>query len=257
MYSAVVSLIVSLLASSASYAAAGHAEPWQFGFQDASSPMMERLTEFHDLLLVIIFAIAIFVLVLLVYVCFRYRRKANPNPSKVSHNTLIEIIWTAVPILILLVIVIPSLRLLYFVDQEKEADMTLKVIGYQWYWGYQYPDNGDISFDSYILKDDELKEGDRRLLSVDNPVVLPIDTTVRIQLTAADVIHSWAVPSLGVKRDAVPGRLNETWLRIDKPGTYFGQCSELCGYGHGFMPIEIKAVTKEEFAKWVEAKKNG
>lgn len=246
---------ISLLFSTLSFADSGQPEPWQFGFQESASSIMTKLDNFHDMLLVIIFAIAIFVLALLIYVCIRFSRKNNPNPSKTSHNTLLEIIWTAVPVIILLIIVVPSLRVLYYLDGERESDMTLKVIGYQWYWGYEYPDNGDIKFDSYMLKDDELEENDVRLLSVDNEVVLPINTNVRIQLTAADVIHSWAIPALGIKRDAVPGRLNETWVNIDKVGTYYGQCSELCGVGHGFMPIEIKAVTKEEFAQWVEKKK--
>jgi cytochrome c oxidase subunit 2 len=255
LYASLSALVLFITASSAS--ATGKAEPWQFGFQEAASPIAARLSEFHDLLLVVIFSISIFVAALMVYVCLRYRRSVNPNPSKNSHNMRLEFIWIAVPFIIVCMLVVPSFKVLYYVDGEVEADMTLKVVGNQWYWGYQYPDNGDIAFDSYMLKEDELKEGDLRLLSVDNPVVLPINTTVRIQLTAADVIHAWAVPSLGIKRDAVPGRLNETWVLIDKPGTYYGQCSELCGYGHGFMPIEIKAVTKEEFAKWVESQKNG
>jgi cytochrome c oxidase subunit 2 len=246
-----IGIIISLLFSTQALAD-GQPFPWQMGFQEAASPMMERYDDFHDMLNVIIITVAIFVFILLTYTCVRFHQKNNPKPSKTTHNTLLEIVWTAVPVIILVIVAIPSLRLLYYVDDDVDADMTLKVIGYQWYWGYQYPDHGDIAFDSYMLKDDELGENDPRLLAVDNRVVLPIDTKVRVQLTAADVIHAWAIPALGVKIDAVPGRLNETWLEITKPGTYYGQCSELCGVGHGFMPIAIEAVTKERFEQWVE-----
>nr|WP_206374308.1 cytochrome c oxidase subunit II [Sneathiella chinensis] len=212
--------------------------------------------DFHQLLLVIITAITVLVLVLLVYVVVRFNRKANPNPSKTSHNTLIEIIWTVVPVLILVVIAIPSFNLLYFGDRVEKADMTLKAIGYQWYWGYEYMDEDGLAFEAVMLEDNELKEGQPRLLATDNTVVVPVDTNIRLLITAEDVIHSWAMPALGVKMDAVPGRLNETWMRVEKEGMYYGQCSELCGARHGFMPIAVKAVSKEEYAKWlVEAKK--
>lgn len=233
----------------------GIPQPWQMGFQEAASPVKERIEDFHNLLLIVITAITLFVLVLLTYTCIRFRAKANPVPSKTTHNTLIEIIWTVIPVLILVVISIPSIRLLYYMDHVEKPDMTLKVIGYQWYWGYVYPDQGDIAFESYLVKDEDLKPGQLRLLEVDNEVVLPVDTNIRIIMTAADVIHAWAVPALGIKKDAVPGRLNETWVRIDKPGVYYGQCSELCGQGHGFMPIKIRAVTKPEFESWVASKK--
>jgi cytochrome c oxidase subunit 2 len=239
---------------------AAHADqpnPWQIGFQEAASPVMRQMYEFHGMLLVIITVITIFVTFLLAYICVRFYRKVNKTPSKVSHNTLIEIVWTVIPILILIVIAIPSLRLLYKSDVVPEAEMTLKAIGYQWYWGYQYPDHGDIAFDSYMIPDDEIdvSKGQVRLLEVDNRIVLPIDTVIRIQLTAADVIHAFAIPAFGLKVDAVPGRLNEAWVKIEKPGVYRGQCSELCGIGHGFMPIVIEAVSKEEFAAWVEGAK--
>lgn len=230
-------------------------KPWQLGFQDPASPRMEYLNVFHDFLLIVITAISVFVLCLLVYVCMRFSAKRNPNPSKTSHNTLIEIVWTAIPALILVFIFIPSYRLLGYLDHIEDAEMTLKVTGLQWYWNYQYPDHGGFAFDSYMIADKDIKESQLRLLDVDNRVVLPVDTTVRIQITAADVIHAWAIPSMGIKTDAVPGRLNETWLRIDKPGVYYGQCSELCGSGHGFMPIVIQAVPKEVFAEWVEKAK--
>ncbi len=237
------------------YGQAGLAEPlkdWQLGFQEASSPVMEKIDWLHNYVLIIITAITVFVTGLLVYVMIRFRRSANPNPSKTTHNVLIEIIWTAVPVLILIAIVVPSFRLLYFMDRHPNPEMTLKVIGYQWYWGYEYPDHGDFAFDSYMIPDEEIKEGQVRLLEVDNRVVLPVDTDIRILITAADVIHAWALPALGVKIDAVPGRTNETWVRIDEPGIYRGQCSELCGAYHGFMPVVIEAVSKEEFERWTK-----
>ena len=199
-------------------------------------------------------AITVFVLGLMVYVMVRFNAKANPVPSKTSHNTLIEVVWTVIPILILLVIAVPSFRLLY--DQATpEADMTIKATGYQWYWGYEYPDHGDIAFDALMLEDDELQPGQPRLLTTDNAVVVPVDTTVRVLVTAADVIHNWAMPAFGVKMDAYPGRLNETWFRANQTGIYYGQCSELCGIRHSFMPIMVKVVEKEEFTAWVEQAK--
>ena len=227
---------------------------WQLGFQEAASPVMEELQKFHDILLIMVYGVSIFVVVLLIYVCLRFRESKNPTPSKTSHNTLLEVVWTAVPVLILVILAVPSLRTLYMAEEKVEADITLKVVGYKWNWEYIYPEE-DISFISNIIKDEDLKEGDIRLLEVDERVVLPVDTNVRVQVTAADVIHSWAVPALGVKKDAIPGRLNETWLRINKPGVYYGQCSELCGEGHGFMPIAIEAVSKQEYAQWVESQK--
>lgn len=248
--------IFSLFAAFAGSAFADYPRPWQVGFQEAATPVMEKITEFHDILLVVIYSIGIFVFLLLVYTCIRYSAKNNPVPSKTSHNTLIEIIWTAVPVIILVLLCIPSMRTLYFAQKADDADMTIKVIGNQWYWSYQYPDQGNIAFDSYIIKDADLKPGQMRLLEVDNHLVVPVDTKIRVQLTAVDVIHSWAVPSFGVKTDSVPGRLNETWFKATKIGTYYGQCSELCGVGHGFMPIAVDVVSKEDFDKWVvEAKK--
>jgi len=241
----------AFLASVAPALADSMPRPWQLGFPASASPVMDEMHHFHNILLVIITVITVFVTVLLAYTCIRFRAKRNPVPSKTTHNTLIEIIWTAIPVLILVLIAIPSIRLLYFSDRIEKPDMTLKVIGYQWYWGYVYPDQGDIAFESYMIKDEDLKAGQLRLFDVDKEVVLPIDTNVRVLMTGADVIHAWSVPALGVKKDAVPGRLNETWLRINKTGIYYGQCSELCGPGHGFMPIKVRAVTKPEFAAWV------
>ncbi|MCP5372368.1 MAG: cytochrome c oxidase subunit II [Hyphomicrobiales bacterium] len=228
------------------------AHPWQMYFQEAGSPTAERVFELNTLLLVIEVAIVIFVLALLVFILIRFNHKANPVPSKTSHNTLLEIVWTAVPILILVVIAVPSLKVLYFADKAPDADMTLKVTGHQWYWSYEYPDNGEFAFDSILVPKEDLKEGQPRLLTVDNEVVLPINTKIRLLMTSEDVIHNWAVPSLGVKLDTTPGRVNETWTLIRKEGRYRGQCSELCGVNHGFMPIVVHAVSKEAFAEWVK-----
>jgi cytochrome c oxidase subunit II len=245
-----------LLAGGVFAAYAAQPEPWQMNLQPPASPVNERMHAFHNLLLVVITAISLFVLALLVYTCWRFSEKRNPVPSRRSHHTILEIVWTAVPVLILVIIAIPSFRLLYYVDVVPESEMTLKVVGHQWYWSYEYPDHGNISFDANMVQDADLKPGDVRLLNTDNPVVLPIDTNVRVQLTGADVIHSWGVPSMGWTTDAVPGRLNERWLRIEEPGTYYGQCRELCGDLHAYMPIMIKAVTKEEFVAWTEAEQD-
>ena len=242
----------SALAEHAGAVHTGQPVDWQMGFQAAASPVMEGITDFHNMLLVIITVITIFVTVLLLYVITRFKESSNPVPSRVTHNTALEVAWTVVPILILVTIAIPSFKLLYFEDRAADAEMTIKAIGEQWYWTYEYPDNGNFTFDSIMLEEDEL-DGHPRLLGVDNPVVLPVDTTVRVLLAAppAGVIHSRAMPALGVKTDAIPGRLNETWLKITQEGWYYGQCSELCGTGHAFMPIAIKAVSKEAFAAWV------
>ncbi len=228
---------------------------WQLGFRDAASLTMERITEFHNLLLIIITAISIFVLVLLLYVMFRFSEKRNPTPSKTTHNTLIEVLWTTIPVIILVVIAIPSFKLLYFADRVEEAEMTIKAIGRQWYWSYEYPDYENFTFDATIVDEEDLVEGQKRLLETDNHVVLPVDTRIRLLITASDVLHSFALPAMGIKLDAVPGRLNETWVQITREGTYYGQCSEICGTGHSYMPITLKAVSKEAFAVWVEGAK--
>jgi len=232
-------------------ALAQQATPWQLGFQDAHSPIMERMTSFHDFLLWVIFAISIFVLALLLYVIVRFREKANPNPSKVTHNTLVEILWTVIPVVILFVIGFFSLPLLYATDDTTDADLTIKAIGNQWNWTYEYPDHGDFSFTALMVQEADLKEGQPRLLTADENVVLPVGKKIRVLVTATDVLHSFAVPSLGTKVDAVPGRINETWFLINEPGMYYGQCSELCGKDHAFMPIAIKAVSEAEFQAWV------
>ncbi len=231
----------------------GMAKPWQLGFQPPATPVMEQLYAMHDYLLVLITAISVFVLLLLTYICLRYHHKRNPVASKTTHNTKLEIIWT-IAIFILVVIAIPSLRLHYYMQRIVDPDLTVKVTGYQWYWHYDYPDNGGFGFDSYIKKGADLQPGDIRQLAVDNALVVPVNTKVRVLITGADVIHSWAVPAFGVKKDAVPGRLNETWFEATKIGTFYGQCSQLCGVGHGFMPIAVQVVSKDDFAAWVKAK---
>jgi len=232
-------------------ATAGQPVDWQMGFQEPASPVMESINDFHNLLLVIIFSIVAFVSALLLIVFVRFNAKANPVPSKTSHNTPLEVVWTIVPIMILVVIAIPSFKLLYFYDKVPDSAMTIKAVAHQWYWSYEYPDDGDFAFDAMMLEEEDLEEGDPRLLATDTKIVLPVDTDVRVLISTEDVIHSWAVPALGVKMDATPGLLNETWLRITKEGKYYGQCSELCGVNHGFMPIEIHAVSKDAYAAWV------
>ncbi len=234
------------------FAAEGKPEDWQLGFQPAATPIAEQMHDFHNLLLVIITAIVIFVLALLVWVMVRYNEKANPEPSKTSHNTLIEVVWTVVPVLILLVIAIPSFRLLYAQFDIPKADVTIKATGYQWYWSYSYPDHGGIAFDSILVEKDDLKPGQPYLLAVDNDVVVPVNKVVHVLVTASDVMHNWAMPAFGSKMDAIPGRTNLTWFKATKPGVYFGQCSELCGSRHAYMPIAVRVVSEEEFAAWVE-----
>ena len=247
-------LMTWLASASAAFAYEGMAKPWQLGFQDPASPVMERLVQAHDYLLVLITLIALFVLCAIIYICVRFSKKRNPVASKTTHNAKLEVIWTTIPILILVAIAIPSLRIHYFMERIVDPGLTIKVVGYQWYWHYEYPDNGGINFDSYIKKDADLKPGDHRMLSVDNRLVVPVDTNVRVLVTGADVIHSFALPAFGIKRDGIPGRLNETWFRAEHTGTFYGQCSELCGVGHGFMPIVIDVVSKEDFAKWTKEK---
>jgi cytochrome c oxidase subunit 2 len=258
--SAVLTAIMLSLFSGIGVAAAedgvvGAPQPWQLGLQASASPVKEQLTDFHNLLVVVITGITLLVLALLIYVMVRFNSRSNPAPTRTSHNTVIEVLWTVVPVIILVIIAVPSFKVLYYMDKTQDAEMTLKVTGRQWYWDYSYPDQGDIGFSSYMIPDDEIKPGQKRLLEVDNRIVLPVDTNIRILVTAGDVIHSWAMPALGIKKDAIPGRINETWARIDKEGVYYGQCSEICGTNHGFMPIAIEAVSKERFQQWVEEAK--
>jgi cytochrome c oxidase subunit 2 len=231
---------------------AAEPQPWQLGMQPPVSPGKESLHSLHDLLLWIITITVIFVLALLVYVMVRFRASANPNPSRTSHNTMIEVIWTVVPVIILVVIAVPSFRLLYFLDRNTEAEMTIKVTGHQWYWNYAYPDHGDFAFDSYMIPDEDLQPGQRRLLEVDNALVVPVGKDIRVLVAGADVMHSWLVPAIGVQLYTVPGRINETWFRIDKPGTYYGQCNQICGVNHAYMPVKVEAVSEAEFEAWVK-----
>ncbi len=259
LYPGLLALVLILSAFPALADAIGAAKPWELGFQPAASPVAERMHQFHDMLLWIITGISLFVLLLLIIVVVRFNARANPIPSARTHNVPLEIVWTVLPVVILIVIAVPSLSLLYYGDRTAKPEMTLKVTGYQWYWGYEYPEYEGLSFLSNLIPDKDIdkSKGQMRLLSVDNPVVLPVETNIQFIVTAQDVIHSFAVPSFGVKTDAVPGRLNESWTRIERPGIYYGQCSELCGQNHAFMPIEVHAVPKEDFKAWAEAAKAG
>ncbi len=234
---------------------ANEPKDWQLGFQKSASKGMDDIVWFHDYMLVpIITAITAFVLFLLLYVCVRYRASKNKVPSTTSHNTLIEVIWTLVPCLILIVMAVPSFKVLYSQDEIPKADVTIKAIGYQWYWGYEYPDE-NIIFDSYMVDEKDLKENQPRLLAVDNAVYVPVNKVIKVMITANDVLHAWALPSFGVKRDAIPGRINETWFKADRTGTFYGQCSELCGIKHAFMPITVNVVSLDEYNKWLEEAK--
>jgi cytochrome c oxidase subunit 2 len=250
--SGLVALGAALLPAVALAQNDGGPRPWEVWLQPPQSPVDVELHAFMGLLQWIITAIALFVLVLLLYACWRFAESRNPVPSRRSHNTVLEIVWTGVPVLILIIIAIPSFKLLYFVDVVPKTDMTLKAIGHQWYWSYEYPDNGKFTFDANLVDQSDLKPGQKYLLQTDNEIVLPVETNIRLQTTATDVIHSWTIQQFGIKLDAEPGHLNQVWFRINEPGMYYGQCSELCGVNHGYMPITIKAVSKEEFDAWVK-----
>jgi cytochrome c oxidase subunit 2 len=228
---------------------------WQIGFQPAATERMEEINAFHQMLLYIITIISLFVLGLLVYIMVRFNEKANPAPSKVTHNSLLEVVWTLIPVVILVVIAIPSFRILYYQDVIPEADITIKAIGKQWYWTYEYPDHGNFSFDALMVPErrtaPEVADGEPRLLAATNRVVVPVNANVHLLVTSADVIHSWTIPSFGSKIDAVPGRINETWFNATREGVYYGQCSELCGARHAFMPIAVEVVSQARFNQWV------
>jgi cytochrome c oxidase subunit II len=241
---------VASAASGAAFAELGQPAPWEFRLQEAATPVMENITWFHNFLTVLIFVITLFVLGLLVAVVVKFNAKANPVPSRTTHNTLIEVAWTLIPVLILVSIAVPSFRLLFLELDIPKADLTIKATGKQWYWSYAYPDNGKFEFDSLMAQDKQ-----PRLLGVDNEMVVPVNKIVRVETTGADVIHSFAVPAFGIKIDAIPGRLNETWFKATKTGMFYGQCSELCGKDHAFMPIAVRVVSDQEFASWVEAAK--
>ena len=250
-----VTIIATLGGAATALAGLGQPSPWQLGLQQSGSPVMDNIIWFHDFLLYIITAIAGFVLVLLIIVIVRFNARANPAPSRTTHNTLIEIAWTLIPIMILMFIAVPSFKLLFYQLNVPAADLTVKATGKQWFWTYSYPDNGEFEFDSLMLKDGERKEGQPRLLAVDNDMVVPVNKTVRVITTGADVIHSFAVPSFGIKIDAIPGRINETWFTAEREGVYYGQCSELCGKDHAFMPIAVRVVSEQAFSAWVEEAK--
>ena len=255
-----VLLAAAWLQTGPSFAQSGP-QPWQMDFRPSATPVMDDIVDFHNLLLVIEVLIVLFVLGLMVYICVKFNAKANPVPSKTTHNVFLEVVWTVIPIIILIVITVPSVKLLVFMDKapKEKVEMTLKVIGHQWYWSYEYPDAGDLAFDSNIIPDEEIdaSKGQIRLLEVDNRIAIPVDTTIRVLMTSDDVLHNWAIPAFGIKMDTVPGRINEAWIRVPaaRAGVYRGQCSELCGVNHGYMPIVIEAKSKQDFAKWLDKAK--
>jgi cytochrome c oxidase subunit 2 len=244
-----------LAGGGAALAGLGQPSPWQLGLQEAASPVMDNVIWFHDFLLYVITAIAVFVLALLLIIIVRFNARANTAPSRTTHNTPLEVIWTVVPVVILVAIAVPSFRLLFLQLNEPSPDLTVKTTGKQWYWSYNYPDNGKFEFDSIMLSDKERKPDQPRLLAVDNEMVVPVNKVVKMLVTGADVIHSFTVPSFGIKIDAVPGRINTTWFKATREGMFYGQCSELCGKDHAFMPIAVRVVNDGEFAAWVEQAK--
>jgi cytochrome c oxidase subunit II len=244
-----------LMPAGAALAGLGQPSPWQIGLQDSGSPVMDEVVWFHNVVFWIITIITLFVLGLLVTVMVRFNAKANPTPSRTTHNTVVEVAWTVIPVLILVIIALPSFRILFIQLNTPPADLTIKATGVTWNWKYNYPDHGDFEFDSLMLQDKELKPGQPRLLSVDNEMVVPVNKTVRVLVTGFDVIHAFTVPSFGIKVDAIPGRLNETWFKATKEGWFYGQCSELCGKDHAFMPIAVRVVSDAEFATWIEEAK--
>ena len=248
---AVAATVVALFAGAgAAFAGLGQPTPWELGLQDAATPVMADITSFHTFVLWIVTAITIFVLALLLICIFRFNARANPTPSRTTHNTPIEVAWTIVPVIILVLIAIPSFRLLFTELDVPTPDLTVKATGKQWYWSYAYPDNGNFEFDSLIVAEKDLKPGDLRLLTVDNELVVPVNKVVHVLVTGADVIHSFAVPSFGIKIDAVPGRINDTWFKATMTGVFHGQCSELCGKDHSFMPITVRVVNDSDFTAW-------
>ena len=240
----------ALVAGGAAFAEVGQPAPWEHALQPSASPVMDNIAWFYNFLTYIIVAITLFVVALLVIVMVKFNAKANPVPSKTTHNTLIEVAWTIIPVMILVGIAVPSFRLLFEELDVPKADITVKATGKQWYWSYAYPDNGKFEFDSLLAADKQ-----PRMLGVDNELVVPVNKVVRVQVTGADVIHSFAVPAFGIKIDAIPGRLNETWFKATKTGMFYGQCSELCGKDHAFMPIAVRVVSDQDFTAWVEAAK--
>jgi cytochrome c oxidase subunit 2 len=252
---AAVTIAAILVTVQAALAGLGQPTNWQLGLQQSATPVMDNIVWFHDILLWIISGIAGFVLVLLLIVMVRFNARANPTPTKTTHNALLEVAWTLVPVVILAIIVIPSFKLLFLQLNTPKAEITIKATGKQWYWSYSYPDNGKIEFDSLMLQDKDRKIDQPRLLSVDNAMYVPVNKVVRVHVTGVDVIHAFAVPSFGIKIDGIPGRLNETWFKATREGVYYGQCSELCGRDHAYMPIEVHVVSEQAFATWIEGAK--
>lgn len=228
---------------------------WQIGFQTAHSPVQHAIEGLHSMVLWLMALVTIFVALLLGYCVWKFRASANPVPSRVSHHTALEVAWTVLPVLILVLIAIPSFRLVYFEDRTEAADLTVKVVGHQWYWEYQYPDNGDVTYNSNMIGEEDLQPGQLRNLDVDNRVVVPAGKNIRILVTSGDVIHSFFIPSLGVQRYAIPGRTIETWVKVDQPGVYYGECNQICGTNHSAMPIAVEALNDSDFATWVVAAK--
>jgi cytochrome c oxidase subunit II len=246
-------VLVILGAGAAQSGTPGQPSPWEINFQPAATPVMEFIETFHFWVLVVITLIVALVTILLVYIMIRFNAKSNPNPSKVTHNTVLEVIWTVIPVFILVGIAIPSFRLLYDQLELPAGDLTVKATGTaQWTWTYTYPDNGGFSFDSTMLQDNERKPGQPRLLAVDNELVVPVNKVIRVQVTGEGIIHSFSVPSFGIKIDAIPGRLNETWFKAEREGIFYGQCSQLCGRNHAYMPIAVRVVSDQEFTAWLE-----
>tara|TARA_B100000575_G_C23030596_1_gene593361 strand:- start:275 stop:1102 length:828 start_codon:yes stop_codon:yes gene_type:complete len=225
---------------------------WQLGFSEPATELMSDVIAFHSYILMpIITGISLLVLALLLYIVYRYNSNRNQTASMTTHNTLIEVLWTVIPVILLIIIAIPSFRILYTAETIPKADLTIKAIGNQWYWSYEYPDYDDFSFDANMLQDDELSDPSLRLLETDTQIVVPVNKVVKLLITSNDVLHAWTIPAFAVKKDAVPGRLNETWFKAEKTGTYYGQCSELCGPKHAFMPINVKVVSQDEFDNWL------
>ena len=251
----ITATVLTLPCAMAADPVVGAPRAWEMGMQPGFGPLKMKEMELHDLVLLIITLITLFVGGLLMWVMYRYNSRRNPTPSQNSHNTVLEIAWTVVPVLILVIIAIPSFRLIYYQDRTPDPDMTVKVTGHQWYWEYTYPDQGGFAFDSRYIMDDDLKPGQRRLLDVDNQMIIPVGKKIRILTGSTDVIHSFFIPSLGLQRYAIPGRTIETWVEASVPGTFYGQCNQICGENHSRMPISIKAVPQAEFDAWATQQK--
>ncbi len=244
---------IASLAAAPAWAQAPSA--WEMGLQAAHSPVEKGIHSLHSLVTWLMVAVVVFVAALLGLTIYKFNAKRHPVANRVSHNTLLEVSWTVLPVLILVIIAIPSFRLIYFEDRVRDADLTIKVTGHQWYWEYAYPDSDNIHFDSYMVTEDQLKPGQLRNLEVDNQLVVPAGKNIRILTTGADVIHSFFIPSLGVQRYAIPGRTIETWMKIDKPGDYYGECNQICGTNHSVMPISVHAVSDSDYKTWLDQAK--